>query len=96
MRFRPRRSVGRYAFALQHLLDAENMVAITHSQAGMHAVDIHNGADPPRGFGCVVALGLCNELAVRDTEGLQVLAADHAFTEAGLAAGAPGADPHRR
>src|ERR1043165_7102157 len=91
-----RRTVGRYAFAPQHLLDAEDVVAIAHGQAGMHAVDIHNGADPARGFGGIVALSLRDKLAVGEAKGLEVLAANHAFTEAGIAAGAAGNDHHGR
>src|SRR5882724_194845 len=45
---RPWSAKDRYAFAAKHALDAEDMVAIAHSQAGMHTVDVHDGGDASR------------------------------------------------
>src|ERR1051326_9316631 len=92
----PRRSIHHNAFAAEHLLDAEDMVAVTHGQAGMHAVHIHDRCDATCRFGCIGALGFSDELAVRNAKRLQVFAAYYAFTEPRIVARAAGNDHHGR
>src|ERR1700686_1171486 len=81
----PWRSVNRDTFPAEHLLNAENVVTVAHGEAEAHFIGIHDGADSSRGLGCIRALRFRNELAVRDAKSLEVLAANHALGEAGIA-----------
>src|SRR6266700_977876 len=75
------------SLAAEHALDAENVVAIAHGQARMHAVDVHDSGNTTRRLGSIRALGLSDELSIGNTQRLQILTTHHAFGEFGIAAG---------
>jgi hypothetical protein len=86
------RTVNDDPFAGHHVLDAEEMIAVTYGNAGAHGVGAHDGGHATRGFGGICALGFGNELVVGNAEGFQILATNATFVELGIITGAARGD----
>src|SRR5579864_2800431 len=73
------RAEGFNALASHHPLDAIDVVAVTHGDAGFHPVGAHDGGDALRGFTGVVTLRLSDDLVFRDAGGDKIVSSDTAL-----------------
>ncbi len=86
------RSVNDDTFTGHHVLDAEEMIAVTYGDAGAHGVGAHDGGYASRGLRGIGALGFGDELVVRDAERFEILTTHAAFVELGIVTSAAGGD----